>query len=141
MVSRNEALQKARDLELDLVEIASNSKPPVCKIMNYGKFKYEQQKKKSSAKKKQKQVEIKEVKIRPNIEDNDYNVKLRNAQKFIAEGNKVKFSLRFRGREMAHQETAWELFKRIRVDMQDYAEVELEPKMEGRQIAMVLGKV
>ena len=123
---------------LDLVEISPNAEPPVAKILDYGKFKYEQQKKRNEARKKQKIVEIKEVKVRPNIDENDYQVKLRAMKTFIGEGDKVKVTLRFRGREMAHQELGVKVLERIRGDMEADTKVEQMPKMENRQMVMVL---
>jgi translation initiation factor IF-3 len=123
---------------LDLVEISPNAEPPVAKILDYGKFKYEQQKKRNEARKKQKIVEIKEVKVRPNIDENDYQVKLRAMKSFIGEGDKVKVTLRFRGREMAHQELGVKVLERIRGDMDVETKVEQMPKMENRQMVMVL---
>ncbi len=123
---------------LDLVEISPNAEPPVAKILDYGKFKYEQQKKRNEARKKQKVVEINEVKVRPNIDENDYQVKLRAMKSFIGEGDKVKVTLRFRGREMAHQELGAKVLERIRADMDIETKVEQIPKMENRQMVMVL---
>ena len=128
----------AQEAGLDLVEIAPNSVPPVCKILDFGKFKYEQQKKKNEAKKKQKVIEIKEVKVRPNIDENDYQVKLRAMKSFIEEGDKVKVTLRFRGREMAHQDLGYKLLDRVKNDTLKIAKVEQEPRFEGRQVVMVL---
>jgi translation initiation factor IF-3 len=133
-----EAQQRAFAVGLDLVEISPNAEPPVCKILDYGKFKYEQQKKKNEAKKKQKIVEIKEVKVRPNIDDHDYQVKLRSMKSFIEEGDKVKVTLRFRGREMAHQEIGVKVLERIRADLEAATKVEQMPRMEMRQMVMVL---
>ena len=133
-----DAQARAFAVGLDLVEISPNAEPPVCKILDYGKFKYEQQKKKNEAKKKQKVVEIKEVKVRPNIDENDYQVKLRAMKSFIEEGDKVKVTLRFRGREMAHQELGVKVLERIRGDMEVDTKVEQMPKMENRQMVMVL---
>lgn len=128
----------ALDAQLDLVEIAPNSNPPVCRIMDYGKFKYQQQKKAAEARKKQKTVEVKEIKLRPSIDTHDYDVKMRSLQKFIDAGDKVKITLRFRGREMAHQELGMQLLQRVREETTEYTKVELEPKLEGRQMMMVL---
>ena len=133
-----EAMQRAFSVGLDLVEISPNADPPVCKILDFGKFKYEQQKKKNEAKKKQKVIEIKEIKVRPNIDENDYQVKMRAMKSFIEEGDKVKVTLRFRGREMAHQELGTQLLERVRTDTATLAKVEQEPKFEGRQMIMVL---
>ena len=139
IVSNREALQKAQEAELDLVEIVPNAKPPVCRIMDYGKYLFEENKKRNKAKKKQKQVQLKEVKFRPGTDEGDYQVKLRNLIRFLEEGDKAKVSLRFRGREMAHQDLGRQLLKRIETDLSDYGSVEQRPKMEGRQMVMVLG--
>ena len=133
-----DAIARAYAVGLDLVEISPNAEPPVAKILDYGKFKYEQQKKRNEARKKQKIVEIKEVKVRPNIDENDYNVKLRAMKNFIGDGDKVKVTLRFRGREMAHQELGVKVLERIRGDMEAETKVEQMPKMENRQMVMVL---
>jgi translation initiation factor IF-3 len=132
------ALDKAQEAGLDLVEIAPNSSPPVCKILDYGKYKYQAQKKAAEARKKQKVVEVKEIKLRPMIDDHDYNVKMRSIQRFFDEGDKVKVTLRFRGREMAHQELGYQLLNRVRDDTSKVAKVEQEPRFEGRQVVMVL---
>jgi len=124
---------------LDLVEISPNATPPVCKIMDFGKFKYEQQKRESEARKSQKTIEIKEVKFRPNTDINDYDVKMRNAVRFLEDGNKVKVTLRFRGREMAHQNLGRELLERVAEDLKEIGKVENMPKMEGRQMIMMIG--
>ena len=123
---------------MDVVEISPNAKPPVCKIMDLGKFKYETQKKAAEARKKQKVIEVKEVKFRPNIDTNDYDVKMRNVNRFLGDGDKVKITMRYRGREMAHQEIGRDLLKKIAVDIEDVAKVESMPKMEGRQMIMVI---
>ena len=123
---------------LDLVEVSPNAKPPVCKVLDFGKYKYEQQKKASEARKKQKTVDVKEVKMRPTIEEHDYSVKLKNARRFIGAENKVKVTLRFRGREMAHKDLAAEVLHRFRDDLADIAKVDFAPKMEGRQMIMIL---
>jgi len=123
---------------MDLVEIAANNNPPVCKIVDYGKFKYQEQKKKNEAKKKQKVIETKEIKIRPGTGEHDYQVKIRNANKFIKEGNRVKFSLRFKGREMEHSNLGIEMLNRVKDDMQELIRVEMEPKIEGRQAFLVI---
>ena len=133
-----EAMQRAFAVGLDLVEISPNADPPVCKILDFGKFKYEQQKKKNEAKKKQKVIEIKEIKVRPNIDENDYQVKLRAMKTFIEEGDKVKVTLRFRGREMAHQDIGVRVLERIRSEMDPTSKVEQMPRMENRQMVMVL---
>jgi translation initiation factor IF-3 len=138
VVSTREAISRAFAVGLDLVEISPNAEPPVAKILDYGKFKYEQQKKRNEARKKQKVVEIKEVKVRPNIDENDYQVKLRAMKTFVGEGDKVKVTLRFRGREMAHQELGVKVLERIRADMEVETKVEQMPKMENRQMVMVL---
>jgi translation initiation factor IF-3 len=134
-----DAIAKAEEAGLDLVEVSPNADPPVCKILDYGKFKYEQQKKANEARKKQKTVEVKEIKIRPSIEAHDYGVKLRNARRFLEEGNKVKVSMRFRGREMSHQELGMEVLERFRDDLSDLGKVEVHPKLEGRQMIMMMG--
>jgi len=123
---------------LDLVEISPDADPPVCKILDYGKFKYEAQKKKSEARKKQKTIDVKEIKMRPGIEEHDYQVKMRAMIRFLDSGDKVKVTLRFRGREMAHQELGAKVLERVRVDLDEQAKVEQFPKMEGRQMTMVL---
>ncbi len=141
IVSNREALAKARELELDLVEIVPNAKPPVCRIMDYGKFQFAESKKRNQAKKKQKQIQLKEVKFRPNTDIGDYQVKLRNLTRFLKDGDKTKITLRFRGREMAHQDIGRELLKRIEADLAEYGTVEQFPKMEGRQMVMVLNPI
>lgn len=133
-----EAMQRAFAVGLDLVEISPNADPPVCKILDFGKFKYEQQKKRNEAKKKQKVIEIKEIKVRPNIDENDYQVKMRAMKSFIEEGDKVKVTLRFRGREMAHQEIGVRVLERIRSELDAMTKVEQMPRMENRQMVMVL---
>jgi translation initiation factor IF-3 len=138
IVSLREAQEKAQQAELDLVEIVPTAKPPVCRIMDYGKFLFEQNKKQHAAKKKQKQVQIKEIKFRPGTEEGDYQVKLRNLIRFLEDGDKAKITLRFRGREMAHQELGHGLLKRLETDLADYGIVEQQPKMEGRQMVMVI---
>ncbi|TAM46432.1 MAG: translation initiation factor IF-3 [Gammaproteobacteria bacterium] len=138
IVSIADALQKADEAGLDLVEISPTAQPPVCRIMNYGKFQYEESKRKHAAKRKQKQIQIKEVKFRPGTDIGDYQVKLRNLIRFLEEGNKAKITLRFRGREMAHQELGVEMLKRLENDLKDYGSVEQYPRMEGRQMVMVL---
>ena len=132
------ALAKAVEAGLDLVEIAPNSAPPVCKILDVGKYKYQAQKKAAEARKKQHVVEIKEIKLRPMIDDHDYDVKMRSMKRFFEEGDKVKVTLRFRGREMAHQELGVQLLDRVKSDTQEIAKVEQDPKFEGRQMIMVL---
>ena len=138
VMSARDAMLRAFAVGLDLVEISPNAEPPVCKILDYGKFKYEQQKKRNEAKKKQKVIEIKEIKVRPNIDENDYQVKLRAMKSFIDEGDKVKVTLRFRGREMAHQDIGIRVLERIRTEMDPVTKVEQMPKMENRQMVMVL---
>jgi translation initiation factor IF-3 len=138
VMTARDALQRAFSVGLDLLEISPNAEPPVVKILDYGKFKYEQQKKKNEAKKRQKVIEIKEIKVRPNIDENDYQVKLRAMKTFIEEGDKVKVTLRFRGREMAHQDIGVRVLERIRGDMDQQTKVEQMPKMENRQMVMVL---
>lgn len=138
VMSARDALHRAFSVGLDLLEISPNADPPVVKILDYGKFKYEQQKKKNEARKKQKVIEIKEVKVRPNIDENDYQVKLRAMRSFIEEGDKVKVTLRFRGREMAHQDLGVKVLERIRTDMDERTKVEQMPRMENRQMIMVL---
>lgn len=128
----------AEEAEVDLVEIAPTARPPVCRLMDYGKFRYQESKKKHEAKLKQKQIQIKEVKFRPNTDEGDYNIKLRNLISFLAEGDKAKITLRFRGREMAHQEFGVRLLERVRGDLEPHAVVEQFPRMEGRQMVMVL---
>ena len=134
----SEALQIADDSELDLVEIVPMAKPPVCRIMDYGKYVFNRNKKKHAAKKKQKQIQVKEIKFRPGTEKGDYAVKLRHVIKFLGEGDKVKITLRFRGREMAHQELGSKMLARIEADLEQYGMVEQYPKLEGRQMVMVL---
>jgi len=138
VVTVPEGLRRAEEAGLDLVEISPNAEPPVCKILNYGKFKYEQQKKAAEARKKQKVTEIKEIKIRPGIEQHDYDVKLKAARRFLEEEDKVKVTLRLRGREMAHQDLAMQVMQRFKADLTDLSKVEQEPKMEGKQAIMML---
>ena len=138
VVGRSEALAMAAEAGLDLVEIAPNADPPVCKILDFGKFKYEEQKKKNEARKKQKIIEVKEIKLRPSIDDHDYEVKMRSMNKFIEEGDKVKVTMRFRGRELAHQELGMNVLMRVRDDLDTIAKVEQMPRMEGRQMTMVM---
>ena len=133
-----QAMQMAEETGVDLVEIAPLAQPPVCRIMDYGKFKYQEQKRQHEQKLKQKQVQVKEVKLRPGTDENDYQIKLRNMTRFLQEEDKVKVTLRFRGREMAHQEIGMRQIERIRTDLQDMAMVEQMPKMEGRQMVMIL---
>ncbi len=138
VVSINEALQKADDAGLDLVELSPNADPPVCKILDYGKYKFEQQKRANEARKKQKTVDVKELKIRPGIEAHDYEVKMRNARRFLEGGNKVKVTMRFRGREMAHQDIGLDLLNRMADELADVGKLDMKPKLEGRQMIMVL---
>ncbi len=138
VVSIRTALQMAEEAELDLVEIAPLAKPPVCRIMDYGKFKYQEAKKAHEAKLKQKQVQVKEVKLRPGTDENDYQIKLRNMTRFLEDGDKVKVTLRFRGREMAHQEFGMRQLERIKADLDALGQVEQMPKMEGRQMIMII---
>ena len=138
IVSIEEALKTAEEAGMDLVEIAPDAKPPVCRIMDYGKFIFETKKKKQAAKKKQKQVQVKEVKFRPGTEEGDYQVKLRNLMRFLNDGDRVKITLRFRGREMAHQELGTKLLKRIEADVVELGTVEQFPRMEGRQMVMLI---
>ncbi|HAB76693.1 translation initiation factor IF-3 [Planktomarina temperata] len=139
VVTPERALIMAEDAGLDLVEISPNANPPVCKIMDFGKFKYESQKKEAEARKKQKIIEIKEVKFRPNTDKHDYEVKMRNVFKFLENGDKVKITLRFKGREMAHQELGRDLLLRVAEDTKEIGRVENMPKMEGRQMIMLVG--
>ena len=138
VIDTQAALAKAVEAGLDLVEIAPNSEPPVCKLLDYGKYKYQAQKKAAEARKKQKVVEVKEIKLRPMIDDHDYEVKMRSMQRFFEEGDKVKVTLRFRGREMAHQELGYQLLDRVKGDTAKIAKIEQEPRFEGRQVVMVL---
>ncbi|MDY0240626.1 MAG: translation initiation factor IF-3 [Rhodospirillaceae bacterium] len=138
VVSLREGLEMAAEVGLDLVEVSPNADPPVCKILDYGKYKYEAQKKKNEARKKQKVIEVKEIKLRPNIDDNDYGVKMRAMRRFLDEGDKVKVTLRFRGREMAHQDLGSKVLERVRAELDDLAKIEQFPKMEGRQMVMVM---
>jgi translation initiation factor IF-3 len=133
-----DAIAEADSHGLDLVEVSPNADPPVCKILDYGKFKFEAQKKRNEAKKKQKVIEVKEIKLRPNIDEHDYQVKMRSVQKFLDEGDKVKVTLRFRGREMAHQELGVNVLNRVREDTDEVAKIEAFPKLEGRQMIMVI---
>ena len=132
------ALEKAAEAGLDLVEISPNANPPVCKLLDYGKYKFQAQKKAAEARKKQKVVEVKEIKFRPMIDDHDYDVKMRAMKRFFEEGDKVKVTLRFRGREMAHQNLGLKVLDRVKTDVSDLAKVEMEPNFEGRQVVMVL---
>ncbi|WP_349569721.1 translation initiation factor IF-3 [Azotobacter salinestris] len=138
IVSIDEALRVAEEAKLDLVEISADAVPPVCRIMDYGKHLFEKKKQVAAAKKNQKQVQIKEIKFRPGTEEGDYQVKLRNLVRFLNDGDKAKVSLRFRGREMAHQELGMELLKRVETDLAEFGTVEQHPKLEGRQLMMVI---
>lgn len=138
IVSAREALQMAEEAAVDLVEIAPTATPPVCRLMDFGKFKYQEAKRAAEARKKQKIVEVKEIKFRPGTDENDYQIKMRNVIKFLGEGDKAKITLRFRGREMAHQEIGMRVLERIRTELDQQAVVEQFPKMEGRQLVMVL---
>mgnify|MGYP002399743216 FL=1 len=138
VVSLRDAFDAAANAELDLVEIAPQAEPPVCKILDYGRFRFEEQKKANEARKKQKIIELKELKLRPNIDDHDYDVKMRAAQRFLEEGDKVKLTMRFRGREMAHQDLGMNVLIRVRDQFQDIAKVEQMPRMEGRMMVMVI---
>jgi translation initiation factor IF-3 len=139
VVSINEALQLAYDANMDLVEISPNADPPVCKVMDYGKYQFELNKKLQAAKKKQKQIQIKEIKFRPGTEEGDYQVKLRSLIKFLNEGDKTKITVRFKGRELTHRDLGMDLLKRIEADLEEHASVEQFPKLEGRQMVMVMG--
>jgi translation initiation factor IF-3 len=139
VVTPERGMEYADEAGLDLVEISPNAQPPVCKIMDLGKFKYELQKRESEARKKQKTIEIKEIKFRPNTDTHDYDVKMRSVKKFLEEGDKVKVTLRFRGREMAHQELGRQLLERVAEDITELGKVENMPKMEGRQMIMMIG--
>ena len=138
VIKIDQALQRAADVDLDLVEVSPNVEPPVCRIMDYGKYVFEENKKRQAAKKKQKQIQVKEVKFRPGTEEGDYQIKLRNLTRFLTDGDKAKVTLRFRGREMAHQELGMKLLKRVQADLIEIGQVEQFPKMEGRQMVMVL---
>ena len=139
IVNLRQAMQVAEEADLDLVEISPTAKPPVCKIMDFGKFKYQESKKQHEAKLKQKQVQVKEVKFRPGTDEGDYQIKLRNINRFLADGDKVKVTLRFRGREMTHQELGLAQLKRVEADVAEISVTEQFPKLEGRQMVMVLG--
>jgi len=138
ILNTNEAISMAKEEGLDLIEIAPNAKPPVCKIIDIGKYKYDAQKKANQAKKKQKKIEVKEIKLRPVTETHDYQFKIKNAQKFISKGDKVKFTIRFKGRELQHSHLGQELMDKIKVDMQEVGKVELDPRFDGKQIIMVI---
>ena len=138
VVKLNKALEMAESVGLDLVEVSPNAKPPVCKILDYGKFKFEAQKKAAKARKKQKIIDIKEIKFRPNIDTNDFNVKIKNVTKFLLAGDKVKITMRYRGREMAHRELGIKVLDKIKEQTSSLSRVELDPKLEGRQAIMIL---
>ncbi|MBT0667923.1 translation initiation factor IF-3 [Novosphingobium profundi] len=138
VLSTREAIERAADVGLDLVEVSPNADPPVCKFLDVGKYRYEAQKKANAARKTQKTQEIKEIKMRPNIDDHDYDTKMRNVQRFIGDGDKVKVTLRFRGRELSHQQLGMNLLRRVQEDVAEIAKVEAYPRMEGRQMLMVL---
>ena len=138
VMSRDQALEIAKSQSLDLVEVSPNADPPVCRILDFGKFLFEQNKKSHAAKRKQKQIQVKEIKFRPGTEEGDYQVKLRNLIRFLTEGDKAKITLRYRGREMAHQELGFKLLQRVQQDLQEYGAVEQMPKLEGRQLVMVI---
>ena len=137
ILSLKEGIEKAEELGLDLVEVSPNAKPPVCKIIEYGKFKYAAQKKAAEARKKQKTVDVKEIKFRPNIDTNDYEIKMRSVRKFISAGDKVKITMRFRGREMTHQDIGVKVLRRIREDLDTTVKIEQFPKLEGRQMVQI----
>ena len=138
ILNTNEAISMAKEEGLDLIEIAPNARPPVCKIIDIGKYKYDAQKKANQAKRKQKKIEVKEIKLRPVTETHDYQFKIKNAQKFISKGDKVKFTIRFKGRELQHSHLGQELMEKIKVDMQEVGKVELDPRFDGKQIIMVI---
>jgi translation initiation factor IF-3 len=138
-MSSAEALEKAQQVGLDLVEVSPNAKPPVCRIMDFGKYRFENSKKQQASKKKQKRTQIKEIKFRPRTEEGDYQVKLRKLRTFLENGDKTKVTMRYRGREFAHQELGMQLLKRVEADLEDIANVEQMPNMEGRQMVMMLG--
>ena len=138
VLNLQEAISKAKDENLDLIEIAPNARPPVCKIIDMGKYKYDQQKKLNKAKKKQKKIELKEIKLRPVTEVHDYTFKIKNAQKFLSKGDKVKFTIRFKGREMQHTKLGNDLMEKIKIDMETIGKVELQPKFDGKQMIMVI---
>jgi len=138
VISVQEGIDLAYEVGLDLVEVSPNADPPVCKVLDYGKYKYEEQKKRNEARKKQKVIEVKEIKMRPGIDVHDYEVKMRNAQRFLGHGDKVKFTIRFRGREMAHQELGMQVLDRIREQLDEQVKVEQFPKMEGRMMVMIV---
>jgi translation initiation factor IF-3 len=138
VVRLREAIERAREVGLDLVEVSPTAKPPVCKILDYGKFKYEAQKRANAARKKQRVIEVKEIKMRPGIDDNDYNIKMKKVRTFLEEGDKVKVTMRFRGRELSHQNLAMNILTKVKDEVSDLGKVEQFPKMEGRQMVMVM---
>ncbi len=138
VVDTDDALKRALDVGLDLVEISPHADPPVCKILDFGKFKYEAQKRKSEARKKQKVIDVKEIKMRPNIDQHDYDVKMRSIERFISDGDKVKVTMRFRGREMVHQDIGLRVLERVRDQLEEVAKIEQFPRLEGRQMTMVM---
>ncbi len=138
IVTTDEAIERAEDAGMDLVEISPGAEPPVCKILDYGRFKYQDQKKKNEARKKQKTIDVKEIKMRPNIDQHDYDVKMRSINRFIADGDKVKVTMRFRGREMVHQELGLKVLDRVRDQLDEVAKIEQFPRMEGRQMIMIV---
>ncbi len=138
VISPADALEKAYKAGLDLVEVSPNADPPVCKVLDYGKYKFEEQKRRSELRKKQKVIDVKEIQLRPGIDKHDFDVKMRSARKFIEEGDKLKVTLRFRGREMSHQELGMDVLKRVEETLQDVAKVEYRPKLEGKRVTMVL---
>ncbi|MDJ0944037.1 MAG: translation initiation factor IF-3 [Kiloniellales bacterium] len=138
VVATSEALDRATNVGLDLVEVSPNADPPVCKIMDFGKYKYEEQKRKSEARKKQKIIDVKEIKMRPNIDQHDYDVKMRSINRFLDDGDKVKVTMRFRGREMVHQDLGLKLLQKVRDELEEVAKVEQFPRLEGRQMTMVM---
>lgn len=140
VVSREEGLEMAGEVDLDLVEVSPTAEPPVCKILDYGKFKYEEQKKANEARKRQKVIDVKEIKMRPGIDVHDYEIKMRNARRFLDEGDKVKVTIRFRGREMAHQELGMKVLERVKTDLEKLAKVEQFPQLEGRLMTMVIAR-
>src|SRR5476651_2014355 len=139
VVTHKEAMERAYKAGLDLVEVSPNAEPPVCKILDYGKYKFEEQKRRSEIRKKQKVIEIKEIQLRPGIDKHDFEVKMRSARKFIEEGDKLKVTLRFRGRELSHQELGMDVLNRVKDNLQDIAKVEQHPKLEGKRVIMVMG--
>lgn len=141
VVSHKDALERAYKAGLDLVEVSPNADPPVCKILNYGKYKFEEQKRRAEIRKKQKIIEIKEIQLRPGIDKHDFEVKMRSARKFVEEGDKLKVTLRFRGRELSHQQLGMEVLNRVKATLEDIAKVEQHPKLEGKRMIMIMGPV